>query len=255
VGRNMQYVDSGLVLKLIQDFFNTYNEIDKLKKGNVDIFDSKYQKHIEDCIKKYCLLMGELSPEKITRIPQKEKENVKKIYSLIREFGEDGDSVENLLMTAYDWHSHENAIGAAKLQFLFDFPYFSPDNWLNEYFKINPLILSLNSNLPKEIERRLFEATHCYIYGFYNACTALCRSILESALKEKLKGKIPNYWTLEEIIKWVQKTSSNDNQSTWNIDKIRRKANKVLHNLQENINKKSCYNTIIDTRKILEEFF
>ena len=44
----MQYVDSELVLKLIQDFFNTYNEIDKLKKGNVDIFDCKYQKHIED---------------------------------------------------------------------------------------------------------------------------------------------------------------------------------------------------------------
>jgi hypothetical protein len=45
------------------------------------------------------------------------------------------------------------------------------------------------------VVNRLKEALECYVYGFFQGCAILCRSTLETALREKIKeklGKEPN---------------------------------------------------------------
>lgn len=37
---------------------------------------------------------------------------------------------------------------------------------------------------------RLKEALECYVYGFFQGCALLCRSTLETALKEKIEGNL-----------------------------------------------------------------
>lgn len=42
----------------------------------------------------------------------------------------------------------------------------------------------------KLIINRLKEAIDCYVYGFFQGCAILCRSTLETSLREKIKEKI-----------------------------------------------------------------
>ena len=246
-----KYVDTNKIIKLLHDCITVFDEYEeKLESGDRGKFN--------ECINIYRQLMKELSPENIALIPQKDREQIRRLYNIIREFW--GGSVSSLLHTAYDYHEQrDDPTAVAKLQIIFNLPYFSPDEWLDKYFNVSPLILSLDSKLPKGIEDRLYEATYCYIYGFYNACIALCRSILEGAFKEKVKGnfpggKIPDDWKLDEIIKWLGKISYIDKQSTWDIRKIKKQANEILHDL-DNVDKKRCRRYIKDTRKLLEELY
>jgi hypothetical protein len=42
----------------------------------------------------------------------------------------------------------------------------------------------------EEADRYLDEATRCYFYGLFTACTVMCRSVLEEAIKQKLPGAL-----------------------------------------------------------------
>lgn len=42
----------------------------------------------------------------------------------------------------------------------------------------------------KLVINRLKEALECYVYGFFQGCAILCRSTLETALREKIKEKL-----------------------------------------------------------------
>jgi uncharacterized protein DUF4145 len=55
--------------------------------------------------------------------------------------------------------------------------------------RLSHLQLGVQQQPSRELERYFSEAHECYLYGFPVACTALCRAILESALKLKLPGK------------------------------------------------------------------
>ena len=44
---------------------------------------------------------------------------------------------------------------------------------------------------PQELVlNRLKEAFECYVHGYFQGCAVLCRAVLETAIKEKLRPKV-----------------------------------------------------------------
>ena len=74
------------------------------------------------------------------------------------------------------------------LKVFFNLPNYDPDAWLKRRFLIRGVRISSSSkNIPKKIEIGFSEACTCFIYGQNLATSALARSVMETALKEKFK--------------------------------------------------------------------
>jgi len=72
------------------------------------------------------------------------------------------------------------------LKVFFNLPNYDPDAWLKRRFLIRGVRISSSSkNIPKKIEIGFNEACSCFIYGQNLATSALARSVMETALKEK----------------------------------------------------------------------
>ncbi len=72
------------------------------------------------------------------------------------------------------------------LDVFFSLPNYNPDAWLKRRFLIRGVRISSSSkNIPKKIEIGFSEACACFIYGQNLASSALARSVMEAALKDK----------------------------------------------------------------------
>ena len=90
----------------------------------------------------------------------------------------------------WEWKTEEGDVEdwgiVDALKVLFSLPNYDPDAWLKRRFLIRGVrILSDSKNIPKKIEIGLREACACFIYGQHLASSALARSVLEAALKDK----------------------------------------------------------------------
>ncbi|GMR04962.1 MAG: hypothetical protein BMS9Abin23_0885 [Thermodesulfobacteriota bacterium] len=225
--------------------------------------ESDLEESVDELIESFLQLSRKVCVQNVAIVPSKEKKVFKEIINILSknllESSKEIKIIDLMKSSKKIFPDNifriEEVINFAKFKLLLDLPYFNPDAWLKEYTKINPLVLSLDSRLPREIEERLNEATFCYIYGFYNASTAICRSVLEGLLKKNLRKEIPNVErrTLKELLSWLEKKSTDEREVAWNVNKVSRQANKILHNLHAKISKSKSKTILLNTRKLLEE--
>lgn len=62
------------------------------------------------------------------------------------------------------------------------------NDFVQRYKDLN--IFFLNAKPRKLVLNRLKEAFECYVHGYFQGCAVLCRTVLETAIKEKLRPKV-----------------------------------------------------------------
>ena len=130
-------------------------------------------------------------------------------------------------------------------------------------FGTSDIQTSFVNDLPsREILERLEEAYECFQYGFYQACIAMCRSVLEYSLKERLKVlEVPlrvDYMRrggeLAAIIKQAEEIKLLSSGLARNAHEIRERGNSVLHR-RSAATRDLCWNTLQKMRHILARLY
>lgn len=121
-------------------------------------------------------------------------------------------------------------------------------------------VIFIDDEPPKKVRKYLAEATRCYIYGFYQACIALCRATIEAVLELKLREKGWNISLIAEdkkgeilsaMIYNAKDKGIIDETMSKNAHLIRKRGNYCLHQRQI-YNSKKALECIIYTGEILE---
>jgi len=148
------------------------------------------------------------------------------------------------------------------LKVFFSLPNYDPDAWLKRRFLIRGVRISSSSkNIPKKIEIGFSEACTCFIYGQNLATSALARSVMEAALKEKFivfknmrLGDIiyHGWYKLDQLRK---QTKLNEKAK-----KILEAGNEALHEYGDNkvrqlINELNARTILENLQKILEYLY
>lgn len=143
---------------------------------------------------------------------------------------------------------------------LLSLKYFLPDDWFNRLSKaeMGPLLVK-GAGIPDWLHKRYTEAAYAYVYGFFNASVALCRSIIEGILKTKLESKgIPvRGKTLEDLLAMSKKAGIAGDRAKWFADYVREMGNSVLHETCNNrsIHAKKALNVIGTTKDFIEHMY
>jgi hypothetical protein len=118
------------------------------------------------------------------------------------------------------------------------------------YFKLKPPYIRAGTKIPEGIQNIYHESRWCFVYGQYNASIALSRTVIETVLKAKfnLEG------TLDFIIDTAKKRNLISEGTFWKIDKVRRSANKILHQAKLKT-EKEAKNSIDHVLDFLEEIY
>ena len=270
----MEFVKVERLMELAKKFWEAWDNYEQ-KLNRLDVLRDNYEEEVDydgilgqyeyeleesadELTDSFLKLSRKICPQNVSLVHSSEKPAIKKIMSILSKgLSEDIKKVKlhDILKEIRIGAFHDDIHCFAKFKLIIELPYFNPDAWFKNYTEVNPLVLSLESRLSKEIEKRLEEATFCHIYGFYNASTAICRSVLEGLLKKILQKEIPNIekWNLEDMLRWLEKKSVKEQKVAWNVKKVRKNVNKILHNLHENMSKEKSKNILFDTRKLLED--
>lgn len=106
-----------------------------------------------------------------------------------------------------------------------------------------------------EVRHFLTEATRCFIYGFYQATTALSRAAMESGLNEHLKHRLTYVPDVNLSVK-IEKAAHFNLMSTkaaLMANRVRVNANQVLHAQPASENK--ALQSLNDVREVLAELY
>lgn len=97
--------------------------------------------------------------------------------------------------------------------------------FVQNYFKLIPPYVKVGTRIPEGIKNIYHESRWCFVYGQYSATIALCRTVVETVLKDK--------FDLEGDIKKIIETAKNrcliSSNTAWNANKVRTFANRILH--------------------------
>jgi hypothetical protein len=135
--------------------------------------------------------------------------------------------------------------------------------------KVGPIISSLK--VPAHLLSYFDELKESYAFGQYKASTALCRTLLEIAMYDKLKAKgafknkdskvtsidVTKEDNLCRYINMAKCEKMLSKNSTDTAHEIRRAANEVLHAKEagKKLDRKFVIDTIFSTVKIVEELY
>jgi hypothetical protein len=112
-------------------------------------------------------------------------------------------------------------------------------------------ILPRDAQVPDEVQRYLKEATECYIFGRFIACLIVCRSAIEFALRERLRGTAGTLEILLEVgrreLPWTLKPTLDT------ADEVRREANRAVHEAAPRA--EVCRTMFEATRAVLRELY
>lgn len=155
-----------------------------------------------------------------------------------------------------DW----GIVGA--LNVFFSLPNYDPDAWLKRRFLIRGVRISSSSrNIPQKIEIGFSEACTCFIYGQNLATSALARSVMEAALKDKFKV-LKNLLLGDIIHKGWHKIDELRKHQELNekAERIWKAGNEALHEhedykVRQLINELSTRTILEDLQKILEYLY
>jgi hypothetical protein len=122
------------------------------------------------------------------------------------------------------------------------------DGILERVANLKPVKLQVNSAIVKQ----LFQEAHdAFLFGFDAASIALCRSLVEHALKDRLS--ITSKEMLDTLIEKAGKKMLLSPESLANIRKIQRAGNDMMHNLAKL--QHAAQEVLDDTRGILNELY
>lgn len=124
---------------------------------------------------------------------------------------------------------------------------------VNRSLQITPLFVIHNTLL--SIEHKYREAVLCYIYGRFDACCVMCRSILEMMLRELCKDKFKQSQFEDDTFIGYIETCRNfnilDAQSLAKVDRIRKNGNSSIHT-EDLAGEEDALQSINDTQDLLK---
>ena len=135
---------------------------------------------------------------------------------------------------------------------LIKFPFFKPDHWLKKEDELPPLYIK-GAGIPTWLLDRYREAVYSYVYGFNNAAVAMCRSIVEGIIDNRLGDKCNKNVDLKEKIDFFMKTvkDTEHKQVVWSTNSVRLLANAVLHNIKTSCKESKVKEALLKTRDFI----
>jgi len=126
------------------------------------------------------------------------------------------------------------------------------DNMVKRYKELN--VFFVRQKPRNLVINRLKEALQCYVHGYSQGCAILCRSTLETALREKIKEKLgrePNKWkTLGPLLEDAMKLgiiSSNHDKLT---SKVKSTGDESIHNSRR-CSSSEAFESLTNTKLLL----
>ncbi|MFZ3213720.1 MAG: hypothetical protein WA188_19615 [Terriglobales bacterium] len=115
---------------------------------------------------------------------------------------------------------------------------------------LDPIQLKVTSEPVKD----LFQAAHeVYLYGFDVACIALCRSLIDHALKDRLSVPPNERPALRSLIDRAQRSNLLDEAERHSAEEVEEAGNKAMHNLS-NL-RRTAGEVLACTRKVLNKLY
>jgi hypothetical protein len=124
-------------------------------------------------------------------------------------------------------------------------------------------LLSIKAAKPlgKKVEKYFGQATHCYMFGLYDAVAILSRSVLQFALEEALTNKSKNISLfpqedkgyIESLIKRAELTGIIKKANVPLADRVRKTGNKAVH--VSSTDELTARNVIRDTSIVLSNIY
>lgn len=148
---------------------------------------------------------------------------------------------------------------------------FIPDSYYRAKIKIGPIIASFH-HIPDNIQQYFNEIRETFAFGFYRSSVALCRSLVEMALYDKLsrKGIFQNRNTkvvnidiakednLYRYINLAKRERILEREKAELAHNIRKSANDILHlkedtqKVEPTLSEENTFKTIFDTINVIE---
>jgi hypothetical protein len=123
------------------------------------------------------------------------------------------------------------------------------------YFSLIPPIIKQGVKIPSHIRALYAESRRCYIYKQNSAAIVLSRSIIETALKDKLGLNNNNREaTAGLILEIAEEQGLISRKIFWKAKKVISAANKILHQAKNAEDNKAKY-ALDYTKDFLEELF
>jgi len=115
---------------------------------------------------------------------------------------------------------------------------------------LDPVQLNVTSHAVKD----LFQAAHeVYLYGFDVACIALCRSLIDHALKDRLSVPPSERPALRTLIDRARSGDLLDESGRRSAEQVEEAGNKAMHNLS-NL-RRTAGEVLACTRKVLNQLY
>jgi hypothetical protein len=150
-----------------------------------------------------------------------------------------------------------DSVCAEMLKILIDFPFFKPDIWCKKEDELPPLYIK-GPGIPDWLSDRYREAVYSYIYGFNNAAIAICRSIIEGIIGNRIGEKYNyNEVKFEEMLNFYMNTikDTEHKQVAWSTKKVRKLANEILHDIKKSATDNSVKEALLITRDFIKSVY
>src|SRR5437879_1076020 len=125
----------------------------------------------------------------------------------------------------------------------------------DRFEKLSPILTRVTHR--KEENVYLREATQCYLYGFFQASTALFRTALETGLRDfcaRKLGSEPGVTViLDDLVTRAVRFHLLSQESGAMASRVRKIANRVVHD--EPIGEGQAFEVLVQTRRVLEEIY
>jgi len=115
---------------------------------------------------------------------------------------------------------------------------------------LEPVQLNVTSEAVKDLFQQAHEA---YLYGFDVACIALCRSLIDHALKDRLFVSPSERPALRALIDRARRGDLLDESGRRNAEDVEEAGNKAMHNLS-NL-RRTAREVLTCTRKVLNKLY
>ncbi len=155
-----------------------------------------------------------------------------------------------------DYNDDDGRECADLITLLLDLPFFKPDNWFKKEDNIEMLYIK-GADIPPWLSNRYREALYAYVYGFNNAAVALCRTIIEGVLKDKLEEKniTTRNKTIEEMLKYAVDLNIIDGGAGTVGDNVRELGNIAFHELSKSYKSGKAMRVILKTKDFIEKIY
>jgi hypothetical protein len=120
--------------------------------------------------------------------------------------------------------------------------------------------IGLSGNPGRRVSRYFYQASSCYIYGFYDAVAVLSRAVVEAALEDRIGETVaPTHADRdrrgyqERLINWAKTTGLLDAETSSSAHSVRLLGNKAIH--EAPVNELEARRAITDAVRVLRRAY